>query len=306
MNPNSYLGLSLHKAMISLVFFFWYDKNVMAQCIPKFLLSFVSLRFFMCTTRMSWCMMSLLVGAANSRSPNEVFLPGTPEHATVSGRSYWPAWQILPAIVHLPGILVGCFHDAGMVPARTRLEGRKNMKKDRVYIDAAKFESKIRESGLPCEVKKGWMRVMAPAHRGYRLYVPLTRRVGRIDVACPVTEELAPLVHDLGGEAFGAVTHQLDFSPREQGVDSEAAILSAFDSFLVHLGSVEAPPPAEKKARARKEAGPKPTGWSQEIIEKSKPVSQLSGDEKAKRLALIAAEAARQGVQVSSKVDQAE
>jgi hypothetical protein len=154
-------------------------------------------------------------------------------------------------------------------------------------IDACKFEELIRASGLPCDLKQGWVKVKGKGP--HRVYVPRSNRVGRVDVAFPIPETEG--VRALGGESFGAVTHQLDFTRTED------EILSTFAGVLDVLAQQEpvAKPAAEKAAKS---AAPKPIGWSEGI--RQKKVAELSGEELAKRKALIAAEAERQGVAVAT------
>jgi hypothetical protein len=120
------------------------------------------------------------------------------------------------------------------------------MKKNVTYIAREQFEALIAESGLPTSEKKGWTRV--DGQSGRRLYVPKTKRVGRVDAVGLSSDGLTAL----GEESFGAVTHQLDMS------GSEADILAAFALALEGLrtlAAVERPakePAAPKAARKAK------------------------------------------------------
>jgi hypothetical protein len=151
------------------------------------------------------------------------------------------------------------------------------MKKNVTYIDRAKFEALIEASGLHTSDKAGWTRV--EGQKGNRIYVPKTKRVGRVDVA--FAHGGASGVRELGGESFGAVTAQLDMSL------SEDAIMENFAALLDGLRDAAAPAPRKRAARAAQGEGETP---------QAEPAQG-----RKERLALIAKVAAEKGVTVSAQ-----
>lgn len=118
------------------------------------------------------------------------------------------------------------------------------MKKNVTYIAHEQFVALIAASGLPCVEKAGWLKVCGAT--GRRLYVPKTKRVGRVDlVGFPDGEG----VRALGGESFGSVTHQLDMSR------TEAEILATFGALLDALHVMPAAEPKARAPRAKAEPG---------------------------------------------------
>jgi hypothetical protein len=162
------------------------------------------------------------------------------------------------------------------------------MRKNITYVDASKFELIVNELGLTAIPQAGY--VKCGSGNGRHLYVAKTKRVGRVDLsAFEVPSDLG--VTNLGGEKFGNVTQQLDFSRPEE------EILASFRKVCEHMISL---PPVEKVSRAKPagEAKPKAQGWSQAVIE-------MSPEEKQKRADLIARVAAEKGVKVSKKAKHA-
>jgi hypothetical protein len=158
------------------------------------------------------------------------------------------------------------------------------MKEKITYVDAAHFEALIRKHVLGMEAQAGFIKVQGPT--GYCIYVARTKRVGRVDLSWGKERTMeGPGFRRLGGEAFGNVHQQLDFSL------PEAEILANFEKALVAMKGF---PPVERKARAAKAGGPKApaaTGWSKDI-----PVQT-----KADRKRLIEEEAKKRGLSVSPK-----
>jgi len=114
------------------------------------------------------------------------------------------------------------------------------MKKNVTYISSATVLAVLEASGLPIVEKAGWLKVCGAS--GRRLYVPKTKSVGRIDL---VGLSDGPGRRALGGESFGSVTHQLDFSA------PEADILSALDAALLDLATLEAAAPKVRTQRVK-------------------------------------------------------
>lgn len=104
------------------------------------------------------------------------------------------------------------------------------MKKNVTYIDQVKFEEIVRGCGLPWQEQKGFVKIQASP--GRCLYVARTKRVGRVDLAGFRFQDAG--VRDLGGESFGAVEQQLDFSR------TEAEILATFEAATRHAMTLPA------------------------------------------------------------------
>ena len=155
------------------------------------------------------------------------------------------------------------------------------MKKNVTYIAAAQFETLIAESGLTTSEKSGWIRV--DGQNGHRLYVPKTKKVGRIDCVGLDIEGLTAL----GGESFGAVTHQVDFNRPEEFI---LAVFSLALDALKSLPAVEKAPKAKAEPKARRAAGTEPAAAA--------PTASRSD-----RMALIKRVAAERGVPVSADVE---
>jgi hypothetical protein len=158
------------------------------------------------------------------------------------------------------------------------------MKKNITYVDAAHFEKVLVARGLALLPQAGFIKVSGA--KGRNLYIAKTKRVGRIDLSgFEVPVEMG--VTNLGGEAFGAVKQQMDFTL------AEADILANFEKVLNHMLALPERV-IEKKTTTPKPASlPKAQGWS------VAPVASLDGDAAAKRKALIAKVAAEKGVSVS-------
>ena len=130
------------------------------------------------------------------------------------------------------------------------------MKKNVTYIESAKFAAIVSELGLPSKPQAGFVKV--DLGNGRQVYVAITKRVGRVDLSCFSLE--GPGFVQLGGESFGNVRCQVDFSL------PEAAILAAFRRCLeegrkleqwvapkrVQPGTPKAAKPAEDLAMAAK------------------------------------------------------
>ena len=147
------------------------------------------------------------------------------------------------------------------------------MKKNVTYISSLAILSLVEASGCTVAEKAGWYKVMGA--KGRRLYVPKTKSVGRIDlVGIPDGEG----IRALGGDSFGSVTHQVDFSR------TEPEILSTVAHCLEQLAQL---PELEvtRKPRAAK-AEPEPA----------------SLPSLADRLALIARVAKEKGVPMSASL----
>lgn len=160
------------------------------------------------------------------------------------------------------------------------------MKKNITYVDAARFETIIVGKGLTLLPQAGFIKISGA--KGRNLYVANTKRVGRVDLSGFTTA--LPGVRNLGGEAFGAVSQQLDFSL------PEAEVLANFEAILTEMLAL---PPREvvKANKPGKVAAPKPAGWS----DAAKPLAALDPEAAAKRLALLEKVAKEKGVKVSKK-----
>jgi hypothetical protein len=116
------------------------------------------------------------------------------------------------------------------------------MKPNVTYIDGEKLMALVRESGSPTKEQSGNFRVESKTCPGCRLYVPRGKRVCRVDLSGFTVSD--PAVRDLGGESFGNVKQQIDFSLPEDGV------LAGFKRVLDHLNSI---PPGASPVRPRTE-----------------------------------------------------
>ena len=148
------------------------------------------------------------------------------------------------------------------------------MKKNVTYVDAAKFETIIRDSGLTFLLQKGFVKVSAA--KGRNLYVAATKRVGRVDIS-GFTVQMDGIT-DLGDLSFGNVKQQLDFSRTED------EILATFRDLLAHMATLPAVEKMERKASTPR--GPVAQGWSQDV-----PKGPTPEEVREQRKALIAAKA---------------
>lgn len=156
------------------------------------------------------------------------------------------------------------------------------MKKNVTYILAAAFETAIQESGLTTSEKSGWIRV--DGQNGRRLYVPKTKKVGRVDLV-GIGHSASPAgVTSLGEGKFGAVTHQLNFDR------SESEVLAMFSALLEELKTAPAVEKPAKEPKAPRER--KAKGTEAGTVEAPKA-------SRADRMALIRATAEKHGVAVS-------
>lgn len=83
------------------------------------------------------------------------------------------------------------------------------MKKGTNYIPQSDLEKLARELGLTVVEQKGFIKVAADSK--HRVYIAKTKLVGRVDLSGFKTSGI-PGVVDLGGESFGMVHQQIDFT----------------------------------------------------------------------------------------------
>lgn len=157
------------------------------------------------------------------------------------------------------------------------------MKKNVTYIAQELFEGVAKELGLGWKEQAGFIKVAGATGRA--VYVARTKRVGRVDISGFTSS--SPGVRDLGGESFGAVTQQLDFSR------TEPEILA---TFRLVLGELKALPAREKEPRKQLE----PKAAKPEAPEASPDERKA---QRAARLATIRAAAAQKGVPVSPETE---
>lgn len=119
-------------------------------------------------------------------------------------------------------------------------------KKNVTYVSRDTLMAAIAASGIPTQEKAGWTLVGQHGTKGPRIYVPKTKGVGRIDV-CGLGDRDG--LRALGGESFGAVTHQVDMSR------PEPEILATLDDVLTALAVAE---PTPAKVRVKRDGAPKP------------------------------------------------
>jgi hypothetical protein len=153
------------------------------------------------------------------------------------------------------------------------------MKKNVTYIDAVKFETIIKSSGLPFVLQAGFVKVQGP--KGRNLYVAATKRVGRVDISGFTVDATSPtafgFITDLGELEFGNVKQQMDFSRTED------EILATFELLLNHMKTLDPVEKAQRKASAPK--APVAVGWSADIPKA--PV--MTAEERAERMARLKA-----------------
>lgn len=136
-----------------------------------------------------------------------------------------------------------------------------DMKTNTTYISAALIAQIVEQSNLPTVDKKGWLLVGNFDTNGPRVYIPKTKKVGRIDLSGFELDSDA--VNKLGGASFGAVHQQLRFDLPEavvlsnlQQVLEELKALPKFQKVLKTPKAGETPKPAAPStpAEARKQA----------------------------------------------------
>jgi len=149
------------------------------------------------------------------------------------------------------------------------------VKKNTTYIARDTIMSLATQAGLMLEEKKGWTLAGSYGTGGARLYIPHTKNVGRIDVsACTVPLEMG--VRDLGGESFGNVHQQVDFSlPGEQ-------ILENLEKIFAFVKALPKPEKVARKAPAKSASSPSSS---------PEPVASAPVDPKEARRNLIFAKA---------------
>ena len=125
------------------------------------------------------------------------------------------------------------------------------MKAGITYVDASKFEAIILSSGLEVELKKGWVKVKGP--QGRNVYVPLTKRIGRVDISGFEVEDDG-VVTLTEQDMIGNVGQQLDMSR------SPTAILETFAKVLEHMKSLAPVTKLVRKVPSAKADGP--VGWT--------------------------------------------
>jgi hypothetical protein len=120
------------------------------------------------------------------------------------------------------------------------------MKTNVTYVDSAKFEAIIKNSGLPYNVQS-CVKVIGP--KGHNVYVCAGKNVtGRVDISGFEMDGPGYVEPHCG--RFGNVRQQLDFSL------SEDAILENFAALLEHMKTLEPKAKPERKAPAPKKDAP--------------------------------------------------
>lgn len=153
--------------------------------------------------------------------------------------------------------------------------GDHTMKTNINYVDACHFETIITASGLDTEPQKGFIKVKGKT--GRRVYVAVTKRVGRVDLSGFTMEGPGFIEPHCG--PFGAVKQQLDMSlPQDEVLANFARLLKVLEEL----------PAAEKAKRSMAPKADAPKGWSPETSARRED-----------RMALIRKVAAEKQVQVS-------
>lgn len=153
------------------------------------------------------------------------------------------------------------------------------MKKNVTYVDAAKFETIAKASGLPLTLQAGFVKIAGP--KGHNVYVAATKRVGRVDLSGFTMD--VPGVNTLGeDEKFGNVLAQMDFSR------SEEEILATFAEVLAHMATLAPKEKVSRKASAPK--APVAQGWSTDIpkapvVDKAARLEKLKAAKKKSEVA---------------------
>jgi len=164
------------------------------------------------------------------------------------------------------------------------------MKKNTTYVSAEQLSALVAASGLPVVEKSGWLLIGAHATKGPRLYVPKTKKVGRVDL---VGLDGTPGTNALGGESFGAVTSQLNFNATEDEIKT---------AFVACLQGLISSQPFAPKERPAKVAGPRKASSTKPDEGTIKVPKERLGT-RADRMATIRAAAAKHGVSVSADVE---
>ncbi len=158
------------------------------------------------------------------------------------------------------------------------------MKKNVTYIAQELFEGVAKELGLGWKEQAGFVKIAGETGRA--VYVARTKKVGRVDISGFTSS--SPGVRDLGGEKFGAVEQQLDFSRPEPEV---------LATFRAVLGELKALPARVKEPR--KQLEPKaPAATAPEASADERKAQRQA------RLASIRKVAAEKGIEVSTETEQ--
>lgn len=126
------------------------------------------------------------------------------------------------------------------------------MKKNVNYIPREQIMAVVSKSGLPTEEKKGWTLVGNYSTGGARIYIPHTKSVGRIDLSAFTLDPATFGTRDLGGESFGNVKQQVDFSL------PPAQVLVNIEAILLALRELPKPEKAPRKAPEKSASTPAP------------------------------------------------
>jgi hypothetical protein len=142
------------------------------------------------------------------------------------------------------------------------------MKKQTTYIDAIHFETLLKDLKFKPLAQAGFVKVAGK--KGRNVYIAKTKRVGRIDLSGFEVKMVG--IEDLGGEAFGAVKQQVDFSRTQD------EILATTKAVLEHMVTPEARV-IERKSPAPKANAPK--GWSKKVATKKAPTESAKARQAA-------------------------
>jgi hypothetical protein len=170
------------------------------------------------------------------------------------------------------------------------------LKKNVNYVEQSALLSIASELGLETKEQAGFIRLQAPGKPDYRLYVAKTKTVGRVDISGFTPAEQTG-IRLLGGESFGKVKAQLDFTAAPAWL-----ILSAFRSTCLEMISLPAPT-KEEVVKAKKERSVRASGG---VVKEAsvRPTSSWSksAQEVKERIALIKRVAEEKKAQVSDSV----
>lgn len=173
------------------------------------------------------------------------------------------------------------------------------------YVEAEKVTLLIATSGLRTKDQAGFTKVLGA--EGRCLYVARTKRVGRVDVSGFESTEITtiesipePAIKNLGGEAFGNVHQQVDFTFPEE-------VILATISHLLDLLKTLPPRERVKRSALPHVRGPRKMHsigkGESEIVFTQGGVDQTPDERKAARKELIRLVARQKGVAVHPSID---
>lgn len=171
------------------------------------------------------------------------------------------------------------------------------MDASKTYLDPNRLLLIAQESGLLREDKASWVKLYTPTSgpNGPSMYVPIAKRAARVDLSRFEMAEGTEGIKRLGGESFGQVHQQIEFSGR-----TEEQVLATFKLVADHMLSL---PKQEKKPR--KFGAPRGKETGEGTVKRDEEAASSPEEQAQKRLAHllnVKKVADEKGIPVSKKI----